>query len=170
MSCICIGDPTSLFRLQNGVLRGVAAALECSTLPSGGAPTRQYVSVGDPAFDCSQLVVYATNLRMSPDYIYPDGRRMMVSEYLVDITVVLLRCFPTGESITPAALQQVAEILNMDAALMYFGFECKLLRGEIPDISCTDCKLYAPGILNPITPQAGLGGWNWTWTFVIPSC
>ena len=167
---IRIADPTSLYRLSHAVLEGVARALNLTTLPSGGAPSRRYVAVGDPAFDCCpQLTVHASNIRMTPTYVDNNGYRIGPSEYLVDMNVVLLRCFPTGAEIAAADLDGVSEILYMDAALMYWKFECALLNGQVPEVASTGCTLYAPGLMNPVTPQAGCGGWQWTWTFVIPS-
>ena len=171
MDKICIGDKTSLFRLQSAVLEGIATALDAGRDEDGaeGAPTRRFVAIGDPVFDCCpQLTVHATNIRMTPDNIDVHGYRMCTGEYLVDITAVLLRCYPSSPDVKPDDLNEFGRILSLDAAWMFWGFECALINNSV--LVTDECHLKAPGVMNPVTPQAGCGGWTWTWTFVIPSC
>ncbi len=119
-------DATDLDSLAHNLLDACIAALD--TLPTfglDGAPSRAFVSPGQPALDCcddGQLTVQASLIVQAPTT--PGGldagkRPWRGTINHVTLTIVIARCIPVsddqGNPLPPEVLDAVAEQTNADA-------------------------------------------------------
>lgn len=158
---------------------GLAEALLASAAASvvtNPAPTRQYVSFGEPAWDCDQLAVWVS--RIFPAAI--GTRRGVFPEpgpdepcgirAAAEFGVTLLRCDAPGVtgtldgSIAPptaAVLTAHTRALNIDGWELFQGLVTRWSAGTLlgnPDP--IPCSLTSVGTLTPFNPSGGIAGWT----------
>lgn len=133
--------PDRLYQVARVVLDTVVATLE-------NPPPRRYVSVGNPAFDCEQVVVSVDRTLghagdIAQEVTAPLGCLVMRA---VDIGVWVIRCAPTmnddGQAPSAASLEASAAALLRDPVVILNG-------------------LVAAHQAGTLAPSRGLGFLNW---------
>lgn len=102
-------------------------------------PTRQYVTTGDVAIDCEQLVVQVGPIRSGLPEI-PEERRLKYPRMMsVDLTVWLTRCVPTqdnqGRPPTAASLEESSVDLLRDRVVCWTAAMSSAWRSACQDAS-----------------------------------
>ena len=119
-------DPTALSRIGRALLARVQAVYASYGV---ALPSRQLWNVGEPVYDCEQLVVSLMSLREG--LIDTDARSVTVPSAPCDVTVigvfqvVVVRCIPVPETRgttlvtpTPEVIADSADVLSTDAYLL----------------------------------------------------
>lgn len=146
------------------VLAAIVAAYEAADV---ALPERRYVTSGDVAIDCEQVVVSVNRIFpgipgaeiTSADLSQCRGPRVQVMQCYV------VRCVPTpeadsGESYqppSPAELDASAAELLADAGLLSDGLIRHLLENQT---EWGDRRAWRVGDLNSYGPEGGFGGWR----------
>ncbi len=155
---------TDLYDLCRELLEASAEALTFSLL---GAPTRQFVSAGMPAFDCEQLTVHAGGTTEA--YTLPveppmqPGLRASVTQKLnlVQMTVTIIRCttvIQDTKSVPPASkLDKDAQNTLADLWVIWNHlFTLKKADTLFPPQFRE--MFFDPAVALPI--QGGIAGWE----------
>lgn len=119
------------------------------------APDRQYVSQGEPPFDCAQITTHLT--RLQPRLLTSASQCAII--WTATLTIVLVRCALTADDNgnPPSA----AALSEQDLALLVDAWDLAgLAREWVPPGG--DCKSVTWLPLEPFTPsvQGGLTGWR----------
>lgn len=143
----------------------------------GGIPDRIFRSPADPAFDCcpeqSQLSVHVE--RLYEEALEPSGngdgqalRANLGSVIKAIYTIVVVRCAPmmdsNGNPPSPAEIDAVAEVVEMDGWALWNGLRHAYLNGLIFE-HCSGVT-FDDGV--PINEQGGCVGWLFTIRAMIP--
>jgi hypothetical protein len=163
-----VSDSESLFGAANQLLI-VAAAILAQT--PAGAPTRQFVSHGPPAFDCCDtlcvhagLIQYADFRRSPPDSAggMNDPKAHVVP--YIPLVVTALRCAnaqPSGglqvTLPTAAALSLDAQVVYRDGWSLYIGLNEANRNGTL--FTGWPCRAFEIDGALPISPDGGCLGW-----------
>lgn len=165
-------DRSSLYGIAAELLAKSAAIL--AALPAG-APSKQYVVHGPPAYDCcDMLTVHADSIRYGPyqrsaqGSVIPDPKMHVVP--MVPLVVTVLRCAsaqPQGGVVI--TLPQASEIAA-DAAMVYqdgwalfSGLYTAFRNGSL--FTPSDgragwpCRAMQVDPALPVSPQGGCLGW-----------
>lgn len=127
-----------------------------------GAPDRQYVSPGQPVFDCPQVTVHGS--RLGEDFAL-DTAKASAAQWvnMVEFTVQVVRCITVLEGTrskpkTPAAATLNADGRqgNADAWVVWMGLHTARKLGRITDL----CSAMRVERATPLTPSGGLTGWQ----------
>jgi hypothetical protein len=152
-------DPQLLADACDDLLAAVAAALSSFGL---GAPSRQFVSHGPPAWDLcetDQLTVHLASTIVRQDA----GRIVRGQAQLVAaLHAQLVRCHPALTDAGPptvAAMDTAAHGLLVDLAAVE--------GGVIADPPFADCWSVQWGTAVPLGPQGAVAGWDWTVTLTL---
>lgn len=125
------------------------------------APDRQYVSQGEPPWDCEQLTVHL--IRKRPRLLNPTDAARCALVWTAGYQVVLLRCALTSdEDGTPPS---AARLHEQNMALLVDGEELSTaLTSAWAAGNFGGCRQVTLGNLEPFTPpvQGGLTGWRMT--------
>lgn len=159
--------PTSLYDLAAELLARAVAAL--ATTPSG-APARQLVSVGDPAYDCCPLV--SVHVRAGDRAGYGPAqsagdsmhRSRTTTVNLFSFTITTLRCVPVMQggaggimAPTPADLSASAAEVYRDGWTLWNCLSRDLRAGTLwQGYPVRELEL---GPIVPANTQGGCGGW-----------
>jgi len=125
-----------------------------------GAPERNFVSPGQPAFDCCpQLTVNATPISDAP--LAPGGlaagRKIGGSINHVGLTISITRCQPQTADTPPAdSLQAVAEQTNADVWALWNHLQSLWRSGDLFKL-CGE--VFWDGA-RAIQPSGGCVGWT----------
>lgn len=133
-----------------------------------GAPDRQFISLGPPAADCDQIVVFVPTLGELPTS--PAGNaagRRFESGWInqVGLVAVLVRCcapspeFTVGGDYvppTPEAQTEFARQLNSDGWALWNHLHNKQAAGRLLPM-CSNVEFLD---VRPNTPSGGCGGWT----------
>jgi hypothetical protein len=166
-----VSDSESLYGAAGSLLTVAAAILGATP---AGAPSRQFVAHGPPAFDCCDtLTVHAgmiryADFRRSP----PDGTggmndpKMHVVPY-VPLVVTSLRCAnaqPSGglqvNLPSPAALSADSQVVYRDGWSLYIGLN-EANRNQTL-FAGWPCRAFEIDGALPISPDGGCLGWSVT--------
>ena len=158
---------TSLYDMAVDLLGHAVAAL--ATTPSG-APARQFVSVGDPAYDCCPLV--SVHVRAGDRAPYGPAqsagdslhRSRTTTVNLFSFTVTTLRCVPVMQggaggimSPTPADLSASASEVYQDGWVLWNTLSRDLRAGTLwTGYPVRELEL---GPIVPANTSGGCGGW-----------
>lgn len=111
-------EPTSLVTALSDLLARVLGVYEQSGLT---APARAFWQLGQPAYDCDQLVVWAESLGST----FPTGETQTSpcgTPITATLHVTISRCIPVPDSRgvppTTARIQSAASVLAVDAYLL----------------------------------------------------
>lgn len=153
----------TLYDAARGVLDASLAALAAEGL---SAPSRSYVSVGQAAFDCDQLVVWVDPVepyrRPEPN---PAARRGGPKVAQASLIIERARCVPVPASVDqppPAAvIDAEALALYQDAWTIYRGLEQRLQPEWTGDpLLGGACRPAGLEGMKPIEPGGGVWGWH----------
>lgn len=146
----------------------LAAAVDAVTAP----PELQGVRHGEFAHDCEMLVVHCP--RVTFDALGPPVGNVLRTAVIpaVDLTVTLLRCWPSAEagSVAPPAAEitAAAKTLADDGAELIGGLAAKWADGSLfptAGLNADDVTLV-PG-LEPVGPEGKLAGWTFTLSVLV---
>lgn len=156
----------TLYDLAAELLGFCAAALD--TLPVG-APDRQYVSIGPPAFDCEQLTVHVLQVgeaATSPANTPLDRMRRAVTVPRIDLSfmvVTIVRdCYPGPSGANAnrppevADLDAAARIISADGWLLWNIVPAALAAGELWGA----CNFTGWEPMQPVPAQGKVAGWT----------
>lgn len=144
-----------------------------------GAPSRCYVSVGEPAFDCDQMTTHITGFGVAATNQHqasgdPKHARAVLYEARIDLLVV--RCY-TDEGALPSlidttvklptvpALTAVSEVLHTDAWTLWRELRKRIVDGSL--FAGPGCRGTSLGPLVPLGEQGALNGWRLTVTVEV---
>lgn len=157
-----MAGPGDLHALAEEYLAACSDALD--TIPSYepqllGAPARQFVSPGLPAWDCcDQLAVYVQPINeadTTPGGLAAGKRHTTGRINHVRLSAGITRCIPTDVEPPPGQLTASAEQLNADAWALWNHIFNLVRSGQL----LTLCQeMFFEGI-NPVIPSGGCGGW-----------
>lgn len=132
------------------------------------APTRRFVSIGVPAYDCDQLTVHCsafTAAATSPQSAARDTHHRRAVLYEATFVVTVLRCYQASAEpslldpeirIPPsAALQGVAEQVYGDVWGLWTGLWAAMKAGTL-----WAGRGAALGAAVPVDEQGALSGWT----------
>lgn len=155
-----MADATTLYDMAAELLATAAAGV--ATTPSG-VPSRQYVSIAAPAYDCEQLTVhYAIAVKAPFNSAAGGGFHRLAggSVNIVQFDTTLIRCVPVMDGSTkpptPAALEAAAEVNATDAWTLWSWLQSRLRDGSL--WALWPCGELALGPLVPVNPQGGYAG------------
>lgn len=154
---------STLYDAARALLDAALAALQAEGLP---VPARAYVSVGEAAADCDQLVCWHTVVTPREHDQAPVPKRGAPRVTTATLTLELVRCSPIPDDINhpPAASVIEAEAAALYAAgwTIYRGVEQRLLPddgGQAPLLGGA-CRPTALGGMQPVSSQGGAWGWR----------
>lgn len=159
-------DATDLHTLAAALLQASSDALDGLPGPLAGAPQRQFVSPGAPAFDCcedGQLTVHTTAIGEDPHF-GPVGsgvkhRASKAHVNLATFVVTIVRCvgaYGDGGPPDPAAMEAVAEQTNADAWALWNGLWSATVSGDLFSV-CGE--VYFDG-LRAVPTSGNCAGWT----------
>lgn len=146
-----------LYTLAEDLLASVVAQFGDESIE---LPARQYVANGEVAHDCDQLTVApVSGFIGNPEEEDPQVVRC-ASTLSFDLEVRLLRCVPVpdnaGNPPNADAIQASAQEILTDAYVMSRG----LIRAVNADAFGESCHSVRIGLLEPVGPDGGFGGWR----------
>lgn len=121
------------------------------------APTRQFVSHGEPAWDCSQLTVHLVNVHPKPFLDPTSAKCAVVAVAVYRIGLVGCVAGPDGKGRPPMAVtlnDEALALLNQAWRLW------KTLTRRWRDGAFGDCKLVTWLPLEPAEAQGLMAGWK----------
>lgn len=137
------------------------AALEAT---DAGAPSRVYLAVPGPPFDCDQLTVETASLGDAPlaaTSVLGSGRRITAAINLVGFRVKIVRCVPTlSEAGDPPPEEDVtlaAAMLNMDVWAIWTRVRTAQREGTLFGGDCS--HLFYDGAF-AIEEEGGIAGYQ----------
>lgn len=150
----------------NGLLATAAAIL------GPAAPSRQFVAIGQPAYDCDQLTVHVQSFGVastSPQSAARDAMRRRVVLYEAVLALTLCRCYSIDAepsmldpnvSLPPSSsLQAVADQVHGDVWQLWTDLWSAAKAGTIIGTPPAGCRGVALGQAVPVPEQGALGGW-----------
>ena len=157
--------PTDLQTLCEAVLDASVAALD--TLPGfagglEGAPSRAYVTDGQPALNCPQLTVNAYTTRELATEPLGAGagtrHKQDFRKNLVGVQVWIARCRALDTPLDPVRVQAVATQINADAWALW-NYLWNINRQGSSDPLVTICDEFYMDSLTPLQPSGQYAGW-----------
>jgi hypothetical protein len=154
---------TNLRDMMEGVLTRVESVFQSYNVE---LPNRSYWTMGQPAIDCEQIVVYFQQLYLgTPGAEVGEPQRCHVPRSAT-IVVTIARATPivgqNGRPPTPAKIQSASEILAIDAWV---------LMESIDQLDQWDETGYGIGViatLDTTPPEGGFQTTNMTITMAVP--
>jgi hypothetical protein len=156
----------SLNDLSVGLLAAVADAL---AVTNAGAPSRQFVSPGTPAFDCCPFIcVHPLTLGLADTQplfppLEPSLRPHRNSINLVALHAYTIRCVPVpsenGDPPTVAALTAAGKAISQDGWAVWNHLKQAVRDGSLFPGVLTDV-FFDGGV--QLDPAGGCGGWLFT--------
>jgi len=154
---------TNLRDMMEGVLTRVESVFQSYNVE---LPNRSYWTMGQPAIDCEQIVVYFQQLYLgTPGAEVGEPQRCHVPRSAT-IVVTIARATPivgqNGRPPTPAKIQSASEILAIDAWV---------LMASINQLDQWDETGYGIGViatLDTTPPEGGFQTTNMTITMAVP--
>jgi|AntAceMinimDraft_11_1070367.scaffolds.fasta_scaffold16462_2 hypothetical protein len=154
---------TNLRDMMEGVLTRVESVFQSYNVE---LPNRSYWTMGQPAIDCEQIVVYFQQLYLgTPGAEVGEPQRCHVPRSAT-IVVTIARATPivgqNGRPPTPAKIQSASEILAIDAWV---------LMESINQLDQWDETGYGIGViatLDTTPPEGGFQTTNMTITMAVP--
>lgn len=150
-----MADPTILYDLAVDIL---AVAVDALTDP----PARQYVSPGEPPFDCELVAVHwARTIASGQPIPLPSVRQQQKTGVVpvADFVVTVVRCTPTpraGATPSAAVLQASAEQLGLDAEAIRHALVAMVKAGTVGG----SCRAVAFRDVAAATPSGGFVGFT----------
>lgn len=136
-----VAGPNDLHALATDLLSASSDALDNIMAPLLGAPDRQFVAPGEPAYDCcedGQLTVHATAIgedaHFGPTASGVKHRASKAHVNLISWAVTIVRCvgaYGDGGPPDPAAMEAVAEQTNADAWALWNGLWSATVSGDL---------------------------------------
>lgn len=122
-------------------------------------PERQYVSHGEPAYDCDQLTVHLERLRPK---IADRGLDTCMVAPVAPLVVTLLRCITNATEQQPIPPADVIHAENLalleDGWRLWKGLTRAWATGAWPaDVPCDKVRW---GVMEPRGPSGYLAGWR----------
>lgn len=139
-----------------------AAIVEGYSDADAELPDRQYVTVGNPAHDCEQLVVAVENTfghegAIQQELVEPHMARPAHALRASRMAIHLLRCWPVvgddEQPPTPDAEEEAAELALTDSQLLLNVIVAAQRAGDLPR-----CGGVAFEQWTALTPSGGIGG------------
>lgn len=147
---------TRLYDRAHAILHAVGAAFTADGVP---LPARQYVTTGEVAWDCEQLVVEVSRLGAGSSSFNDLLGPMKCGAILWMLaTVHLVRCVPvpdnSGNAPNAAALDDAGNRALIDAWVLVHG-----LMAEMRDL-IGPCDDWSVGPAVAVGPYGGYTGWK----------
>jgi hypothetical protein len=159
-------DVSSLDGLCSALLAACVAALATT---DAGVPERQFVSAGQPAFDCGDFVaVQSLTLGLADTQplqpmLQPAQRVHSVSLNLTTLIAYAIRCVPTldtrGNPPTAAALTAAARVTNQDGFAIWNHLKRTVRDGSLFP-GCRTPVFFDGGL--SLVPSGARAGWQFT--------
>lgn len=157
---------TSLYDLAAELLTQTQAAL--ATTPAG-SPSRAYVSIGDPPFDCCDQLTVQTAVDQADagvsNKLDVQRRLQYGSVNLVALKVTIIRCHPVASAQqdqvafpSVSVLTTVAQSSYQDAWVTWNYLQKKHRDNAL--FAGFPCRPVSISALTPITPEGGCAGWT----------
>jgi hypothetical protein len=152
-------DPQLIADACDDLLGAVALALDTY---GNGAPSRQFVSHGPPAWDlceADQLTVHAASTIVRQDQ---SSRVRGQSQLQVALHAQLVRCHPALSDSGPPTVSA------MDDAAHGLLVDLGAIEGAVlASPPFADCWAVQWGAAVPLGPQGAIAGWDWTVTLTL---
>jgi hypothetical protein len=159
-------DVSSLDGLCGTLLAACVAALATT---DAGAPDRQFVSAGQPAFDCGDFVAVqslmlglAETQPLQP-MLQPAQRVHSASMNLATLVAYAIRCVPTldarGNPPSAAALSAAARVTNQDGFAIWDHLKKAIRDGSLFP-GCRTPVFFDGGL--SVVPSGARAGWQFT--------
>lgn len=134
-----------------------AMVAHLSADPTFVMPTRQYITGGDVAFDCDQIVVAGVRIFPGAPGAPAAGRTQAFSVWSLEAQVIVVRCAPMSESGQPPLASQLTaygDIVMADGGALIRA----ALAGWEDHTLIPGCSHVQIGPLNWVGPEGGVGG------------
>lgn len=165
--------PLGLYNAPKELLDAATASL------GAGAPSRRYVSVGEPAFDCDQMTTHIVSFGVAPTSPQGAPRDTQLRHtvlYEAVLALIVVRCYTdagaepslldqTVKLPTVAALTAVAQVLHTDAWKLWHDLRDGFKNGTL--FAGAGCRGKSLGPLVPIGEQGAVNGWRLTVTVEV---
>ena len=156
-------DAVNLRDMMQGVLERVQAVFQSYNVE---LPQRQYWTMGMPAVDCEQLVIYFQQLYLGPPGAQVGEPQRCHVPRSATITISLSRATPivgqNGRPPAPERIQASAEIMAIDAWV---------LMESINQLDQWDATGYGVGVIATLEvtpPEGGFQNTNMVVTLAVP--
>ncbi len=161
------------FSLAERLLRIITGALDSNVPYSQPAPERRYVAHGTPVLDLQdQLTVHLGNIRPSSGFDGADGGVLpMPKLVLLDLVVTLVNSYPTGIiQLQGGKVKAIPEEVFNEASAQSYATGCTAYLASWFGWkeNCNGCDLHSISPLQPLDPEGGAAGWQFTLTAEIP--